>query len=95
MNEVVIVSGCRTAVGAFGGSLKSTPVVTLGAAVMRETLRKAGLRPAASADMLAVAPNKLKDQGTIELEQKYAAWDAAPRPLRPGTQLPPKSPWMR
>jgi acetyl-CoA C-acetyltransferase len=77
MNEVVIVSGCRTAVGAFGGSLKSTPVVTLGAAVMRETLRKAGLRPAASAEMQAVAPNKLKDQGTIELEQKYATWDAA------------------
>jgi acetyl-CoA C-acetyltransferase len=77
MNEVVIVSGCRTAVGAFGGSLKSTPVVTLGAAVMRETLRKAGLRPVASADMQAVAPNKLKDQGTIELEQKYATWDAA------------------
>jgi len=77
MNEVVIVSGCRTAVGAFGGSLKSTPVVTLGAAVMRETLRKVGLRPTASTDMLAVAPNKLKDQGTIELEQKYATWDAA------------------
>jgi acetyl-CoA C-acetyltransferase len=77
MNEVVIVSGCRTAVGAFGGSLKNTPVVTLGAAVMRETLRKVGLRPTASTDMLAVAPNKLKDQGTIELEQKYATWDAA------------------
>ena len=77
MNEVVIVSGCRTAVGAFGGSLKSTPVVTLGAAVMRETLRKAGLRPAASAAMLAATPDKLKDQGRIELEAKYGAWDAA------------------
>ena len=77
MNEVVIVSGCRTAVGAFGGSLKSTPVVTLGAAVMRETLRKAGLRPTASAAMRAVAPIKLKDQGQIELEKKYDAWDAA------------------
>ena len=55
MNEVVIVSGCRTAVGAFGGSLKNTPVVDLGAAVMRETLRKAGLRPTASADKIGRA----------------------------------------
>ncbi len=77
MNEVVIVSGCRTAVGAFGGSLKNTPVVDLGAAVMRETLRKAGLRPTASADIRSVAPKKLQDQGQIELEKKYGAWDAA------------------
>jgi acetyl-CoA C-acetyltransferase len=77
MNEVVIVSGCRTAVGAFGGSLKNTPVVDLGAAVMRETLRKAGLRPTASADMRSVAPKKLQDQGQLELEKKYAVWDAA------------------
>ncbi len=77
MNEVVIVSGSRTAVGAFGGSLKNTPVVTLGSCVMRETLRKAGLRPTASSAMLAVAPNTLKDQGLIDLETKYRTWDSA------------------
>ena len=77
MNEVVIVSGCRTAVGAFGGSLKNTSVVTLGASVMRETLRKAGLRPVASPGMLAVAPKQLKEQGLIELEKKYSTWDPA------------------
>jgi len=77
MNEVVIVSGCRTAVGAFGGSLKNTSVVTLGASVMRETLRKAGLRPVASSAMLAVAPQKLKDQGLIDLETKHHTWDTA------------------
>jgi acetyl-CoA C-acetyltransferase len=77
MNEVVIVSGCRTAVGAFGGSLKDTPVVDLGASVMRETLRKAGLRPAASTPMLSVAPNTLKDQGLIDLETKSGTWDTA------------------
>ena len=81
MNQVVIVSGSRTAVGAFGGSLKNTPVVSLGASVMQETLRKAGLRPAASAAMLDVAPAKLQDQGQIELEKKYAAWDAAATPI--------------
>lgn len=77
MNEVVIVSGSRTAVGAFGGSLKNTPVVSLGASVMRETLRKAGLRPSVSSAMMAVAPEKLKAQGQIELESKYASWDSA------------------
>ncbi len=29
--EVVVVSGARTAIGAFGGSLKDTPVVERGA----------------------------------------------------------------
>ncbi len=77
MNEVVIVSGSRTAVGAFGGSLKDTPVVSLGAAVMHETLRKVGLRPVASEEMRVVGPEKLKDQGELELEKKYNTWDAA------------------
>ena len=76
MNKVVIVSGSRTAVGAFGGSLKNTPVVTLGANVMRETLRKAGLRPAVSPAMMGVTPDRLKEQGQIELEKQYATWDA-------------------
>ncbi len=77
MNEVVIVSGSRTAVGGFGGSLKNTPVVTLGATVMHETLRKAGLRPVASQEMQAVTPKKLKDQGPLELEERYNTWDSA------------------
>ena len=77
MNEVVIVSGSRTAVGAFGGSLKDTPVVDLGAIVMRETLRKVGLRPTASSAMLSVAPNTLKDQGLIDLETRPGDWDSA------------------
>lgn len=77
MNEVVIVSGSRTAVGSFGGSLKDTSVVSLGASVMRETLRKAGLRPTAGKEMLTVAPGKLQDQGLIDLETKGGDWDKA------------------
>ncbi len=41
--EVVIVSACRTAVGAFGGTLKDTPAVELGSIVMQEALKRAGL----------------------------------------------------
>lgn len=77
MNEVVIVSGSRTAVGSFGGSLKDTSVVSLGASVMRETLRKAGLRPVAGKEMLTFAPAKLQDQGLIDLETKAGDWDSA------------------
>jgi len=77
MNEVVIVSGSRTAVGSFGGSLKDTSVVSLGASVMRETLRKAGLRPTTGKEMLTFAPGKLQEQGLIDLETKGGEWDRA------------------
>jgi hypothetical protein len=36
MRDVVIVSGVRTPVGAFGGSLQSVPVVQLGAIALKE-----------------------------------------------------------
>ena len=41
MNEVYIVSACRTAVGSFGGSLKDIPAVELGAIVISEALKRA------------------------------------------------------
>jgi len=41
--EIVLCSPVRTAVGAYGGSLKGLPAPTLGAAVIRETLRCSAL----------------------------------------------------
>ena len=81
MNKVVIVSGCRTAVGAFGGALKDVPVVDLGALVLRETLRKVGLRPVRGGDFQETVPEKLADQGEIDLESKYGAWDSQLREI--------------
>ncbi len=75
MKEVVIVSGARTAVGSFLGSLKDIPAAQLGAICIKETLKRAGLRPKAKKEMLESAPDKLKDQGIIELEKKYMDWD--------------------
>ena len=69
MKEVVIVSGARTAIGAFGGALKKVSAVELGSIVMREALRRANLRPVVNAQMKAGIPEKLMDQGTIELEK--------------------------
>ena len=41
--EVVVVSGARTAIGTFGGSLKDTPPTALAALVVRESLSRAGV----------------------------------------------------
>jgi len=43
MNEVVIVSACRTAIGDFAGSLSSIPATNLGALVIQEAIQRAGL----------------------------------------------------
>lgn len=44
MKEVVIVSAVRTALGAFGGSLKDVSAADLGATVVKEALNRAGLK---------------------------------------------------
>jgi len=45
MREVVIVSGVRTAVGKFGGSLTNIPAYELGALVIKEAVNRAGIKP--------------------------------------------------
>ena len=75
--EVVVVSGDRTAIGAFGGSLKDIPVVELGAAVIKEALRRAGLRPKSSEELLSYGPDALKTDGIIELEKKHYDYDSS------------------
>ena len=44
MKEVYVVNCCRTAVGAFGGSLKDVAAADLGAVVVKEALSRAGLK---------------------------------------------------
>src|SRR5512142_1420373 len=43
--EVVVLSGVRTAIGDFGGALKDKPPTELGAAVVREAVKRAGIQP--------------------------------------------------
>jgi acetyl-CoA C-acetyltransferase len=45
MQDIVIVSAVRTAVGKFGGSLAKIPAPELGAIVIREALARAGVKP--------------------------------------------------
>lgn len=43
--EIVLCAPVRTAIGAFNGSLKSTPAVELGAAAVRAAVERAGIAP--------------------------------------------------
>jgi len=82
MKDVVIVSGVRTPVGAFGGTLKSTPVVDLGALVLKGALKKLNLKPVATDDLTRFEPDALKGIGMIDLEKKGYDYDASAQPIQ-------------
>jgi acetyl-CoA C-acetyltransferase len=56
------------------------PVVELGSIVMQDVLKRINLKPVADATMMNTVPDKLKDQGLTDLEQKSYDWsdDAVP-----------------
>ncbi|MEA2101789.1 MAG: acetyl-CoA C-acyltransferase [Thermodesulfobacteriota bacterium] len=43
MKDVVIVSACRTAIGTFGGTLKSSNAAAIGSVAMKEAIKRAGI----------------------------------------------------
>ncbi|WML54856.1 acetyl-CoA C-acetyltransferase [Neobacillus sp. PS3-12] len=45
MRDVVIVSAVRTPIGSFMGALKDTPAIELGAIVIKEAVKRAGIHP--------------------------------------------------
>jgi acetyl-CoA C-acetyltransferase len=81
MQEAVIVSAVRTAIGGFGGALNGVPVVELGAITIREAMRRAGLRPTVSDELKALGPDPLKGLGPTELEQKMKPWPDELQPV--------------
>jgi len=81
MKEVVIVSGSRTPVGTFGGSLKTVDAIALGSIVMKDVLRKIGVRPATDETITALGPEKLRNQGMIDIETAAYNWDQALKPI--------------
>ena len=82
MEDVVIVSGVRTAVGTFGGSLKTTSVVELGALVLKETLKKVNLKPVATEALTQFEPDSLEGIGMIELEKEGYDYDDSFQPIQ-------------
>ena len=43
--KVVLAGACRTAIGKMGGALSNTPAADLGAIVIKEALKRAGVKP--------------------------------------------------
>lgn len=82
MQDVVIVSGARTPVGTFGMSLKSTPVVDLGALVLKTALKKANLKPVATDALIEFEPDSLKGTGQIDLEKEAFDYDDSLQPVQ-------------
>lgn len=74
MNNVVIVSAKRTAVGSFGGTLKGVDAKDLGALVIREALLSAGLKPEVSDIIKKEQPNPLQKEEVAPVEKEYRNW---------------------
>ena len=45
MRDVVVVSGVRLPVGSYGGSLKDISAIDMGAMVVKEAVKRAGIQP--------------------------------------------------
>jgi acetyl-CoA C-acetyltransferase len=52
MRDVVIAGACRTAIGTFGGGLKGFSAIQLGTFVIKEALKRAGVRPEAVGEVI-------------------------------------------
>jgi acetyl-CoA C-acetyltransferase len=81
MKEVVIVSGARTAVGSFGGSLKGVRTVDLGALVIKEAMKRAGLRPAISDVVKSSRPDIFGEFDMTDINRKYYDYEDTLMPV--------------
>lgn len=64
-NDIVVVSGVRTAIGTMGGSFKDTHQHDLGAAVIREAVARAGLEPAQIDEVVVGNVGQIAESGFI------------------------------
>lgn len=81
MKDVVIVTGARTAVGSFGGSLKDVKAVDLGALVIKETLKRAGLRPTITDFIKSCRPTIFGDYDKTDFHKKFYDYDESLQPI--------------
>lgn len=81
MSDAVIVSGARTAVGEFGGSLKGISVVDIGSLVIKEAIKRAGLRPAVTQFIKDCRPSALGEFDMTDSQKKYYDYDKALTPV--------------
>lgn len=65
MREVVIVSGVRLPVGSFGGSLKTLSAIDMGALVVGEAVRRAGIEPKDVEEVIVGQVGQIAENGFI------------------------------
>ncbi len=73
LQDVVITSAVRTAIGNFGCALRDVPVVQLGAKVVHEVLEQDRLRPVPPRENVQFRPKQLPS-GAVDLEMTVK-WD--------------------
>lgn len=81
MREIVIVSGARTAVGNFGCALNGVKTVDIGALVIKEAIKRAGLRPSLSDFVKSSRPDVFGEFDLTDLNRKYYDYDKALKPV--------------
>ena len=74
MSEVVIVNGVRTAIGTFGGGLKEVTAAQMGSIVIKDVLKRTGLKPKSSPALMTYGPKALSGAGLCEVERKHYDW---------------------
>ena len=65
MEEVVLVSGCRTAIGKLSGSFENMSASDLGAAVIKEAVSRAGIEPAQVDQVILGCVGQVMEDGYI------------------------------
>ena len=77
MNEPVITSAVRTAIGKFQGALSSLSAVDLGACVVREAVTRAGIEPA-QVDEIIMATSFRRGWGRTRRARRDSRADSTP-----------------
>lgn len=65
LKEVVIVSGARTPIGTYGGSLKDISAIDMGALVIKEAVKRAGITPHDVDEVIIGQVGQISENGFI------------------------------
>lgn len=65
MKDVVIVSGARLPVGSYGGSLKDVSAIDMGAMVVKEAVKRAGIQPSDVDEVVIGQVGEIAENGFI------------------------------
>lgn len=65
LKECVIVSGVRTPIASFGGSLKNMTAIDMGALVVKEAVRRAGIQPEMVDEVIVGQVGQIAENGFV------------------------------